>query len=498
MSSVKIPIAILNGRRPMPDTGVTIIPVGAEEVLPDCSAAGSGIPEPRAYGDLIPRPRDARGNRLPLRYVYHLPYPEDVPLAETPLRAVVEEIGRVRSAQAAYAEAAYETARRAGRRARQVRDEAESQLLRWNTETEAWNREIDEQQQTLHERAAAAARPHREAADRLRPEVERAHQVAYERAAAIGRPYDRMHPSVEPLLAVATPVPSAVAARENLPNPEGDPGALMKGWLVWTMTALVGSAVGVSLGLASGILQPDTLARHLPEAGLAALVGTGIAAFCRKGIVLLHRQASERSYLRRPWSERWAWLLGALAFDAAVTGLDLLVEREGLLRLGRLSEGVSALSGDGAAPAGEPFVWWLIPAIMTLGYCVYAAVEGYLDGRRGPLRDRLAHAAEREARAASEAWAAREDVRAAVAAVGEAAGLQSRLEMHREEAEQTEVPFLARVRELESQRRGILPALTEEQRRRIQDAEDDARGATTEFVALLARELARLEPGRER
>src|SRR5207244_2432231 len=159
-----------------------------------------------------------------------------------------------------------------------------------------------------------------------------------------------------------------VAARERQPLPSDDGPALLKERTATAMTALIGAVIGASIGLAGGFLEPDLLGRQWGTAGLFALLGGGIAVFTRKAILLGHRQASGRAALGRPWWERLPFVLGALAVDASVLAVDLLVEREGLLRLARVNAGIGELGGHAAGPTTLPFVWYLIPAVVTLGY----------------------------------------------------------------------------------------------------------------------------------
>lgn len=453
----------------------------------------------RAYFSPIPRRRDWFGHRLGWRRVYHEPYPEDRPAEMTTLGAVLDEIEIERPAHAAFLRYVHDDRLLpALRRFRAVHEAFDAENKAWNDLVREQHASIDDEQIRLRQAADVAARPHRERAFSLDPHLREAHRKAAEGMAVIGRSYDPANPAAEAVLAIDVPELGIFAARLNLPDPEFDRRSRLSAWLGWLTTGLIGGLFGLSLGLATGILEADVLERQVGQAIALSILGQAPAIYLRKAIVQCHATVSERSALGRPWHERLG--LGVLAFlvDGLVLMVDVLVERAGLLRGVQAEAAFQSLGGGVAEVAGLDFTSYLAPLLISLGYVVSAAWDGYLAGREGVVTNRLKDARENVHSAAEEAHLARPEVQSALAAVLDARNLLHQQRQHEERATAAARPFEERIAALETRRLDYRQAYTEEQRELIQDDHDNLVGPDHEFLRDLRQAVARCEQGSKR
>lgn len=464
---------------------------------PSPSVASSDSDVTRAYVDRLARARDRHGNRLPSSAIYHDPYPDARTVEGTGLEPLLREISADRPARAAWLRHFYEDRLiPAICRFARVRDEAEAELERYNARATALNQKIDAEQERLHSEADAAADPQRQKLEARIEGLQQLQQDAAAKVAAIGRPYDPDVPNERDILHVEPVSLAELAGKSNVPLPELDQKDLLPDWLVWLFTAAIGTMMGLSFGIIGGFLDPDELSRQWVVVFGLSVLGFGPAAFSRKAVLLFHRQAAERSYRGLSTSQRWSFLAGALAFDLGILAIDVLLEREGLLKLGRMSAGINGLSGEAAGPTETPAVWYVVPLAITLGYIAYAAWEGYLKGRRGLVLNRLIASQLEAHRAATADHLARPETQAAVRGVVAVKMALRDIAEGKRQVDALQQPFLDRIAKLEAGRLPILDALTLEQCARIQDALDNLLGADLWFLADLQVELNLLEPNR--
>jgi hypothetical protein len=450
----------------------------------------------RAFVDRLPRRRDGQGNRLASSSCYHDPYPDDRPIAQTPLQHSLIRIVQKRPARAGWLAHLYDDRLLpALRRFHAARLEAEAELESWNRAAERHNTRLLAEAERLRRHAEQVAAPYRRDAAAAGKELEAAHVAAAHAFAEAGLPYDGTDPSPETVLEVEIPARGALLAALGLPDPSSDRGMLFCVPLGWALTALVSVLIGISIGLMAGFLEPDALGAQWPIACGLAVLAFGPTAYLRRSIVLGHRQASERAYLGRPWQERWALLSGALLFDLVVLAVDLTVEREGLLRMRDLDAQVQSLSGT-ATTSQDPAAWWLAPLLISLGYVACSAWEGYLHGRRWVLENQLLQAEDDARTEARTAHLARAEVRDALEAVHTVREAGRRVADAVRKAEAAAEPFAHRIAALEANQLPIRRDFTPEQQARIQDALDNLLGADGEFRRAFEAELELLEPGR--
>jgi hypothetical protein len=465
---------------------------GTSKLVFPVPAAGAGAP---VEHDLIARNRDRHGNRLPWFASFHVPHVEDVSLEESHLRKVLERIAEARPGRAWKLAHEYEEkVVRAFLRFRKIREEEEGRVAAYNVWVSDLNAAVDRQQDSLRRQQDEALRPHREQLAGLRTRLEAAHAIAQTRVAQVGGLYQPANPCEEDVLLVRRRSLAEIAPEEGMPDVENDQEDLLVKALGWLMTALVGLMAGTSLALMGGFIHPDTIQREWGAAVGFALAGFGAAAFARKAIVHLYRLAAERSYLRQPGKERAvAWGV-AHALALAVLGIDCTVEREGLLKLARSSADLWALSGQAAHGRTPSWVYFTAALLATVGYVIYSAVEGYIRGRRGVVRNHLVRVQEGEAE--QKTWRRREqvEVRAALEAVSQVKGLQLLHEEEETRLAEAAGPWDECIAVEEAKRRSPQEALADEAHRRIQDALDNLLGAQERFDRELEAELELLEP----
>ena len=85
----------------------------------------------------------------------------------------------------------------------------------------------------------------------------------------------------------------AVASRHNLPWTQADKTATLHPFIAWTLAIIIGSAIGLSLGIMSGYVPSGNwLAKPLGFVMFQAS-GIAIAAVSKKAIFLSAREASQ-------------------------------------------------------------------------------------------------------------------------------------------------------------------------------------------------------------
>jgi hypothetical protein len=349
----------------------------------------------------------------------------------------------------------------------------------WNAHAHAVDLAVDEEQDALRAAAEAAAAPDRAAAAALEPELHAALARAAELTGLAGRSFDPAAPSEADLLRVEPRSLPELAAELRLPDPEGDRRSHLRRWLAAGFTVGVGVLIGLSVGLMAGFIHADSLQRQVPV--LIPVLGLGcVAAFwMSRAVWAAHREASQRGSLGRPVRERWAPVAAALGTDLLVLAVEVVVEREGILRLARLEEAVGALSNLGRSDSGGDWVWWVAPLVVSLGFVLSHAWEGHVAGRIEAVTNRLLLAQAEDLRPRVEQHHARPEVREALAAIlARAPGAARRL--------------AARAAEAEGRRIEPRPDFTPEQLRRIQDAMDDVNGPNHLFHVVLWAEVRRL------
>lgn len=450
----------------------------------------------RPIQDLITRNRDQKRNRLGWSYFGSVPTIEDIPLEQTALAKAIAAIETERQLLANSLQHLFDDKLRpAVRRAQGVREEEEARLAAQNSRALAVNAEIETKQAQLAEKRDAAVNADRAALRELDEPLRQAHITAAERVALVGGSYDPADPHERCVLR-DTPRPlEVVAADLKLPWTPADPKTLMHAAISWIVTILIGVMIGLSLGLVAGLLNPDALMRKPVSLVLCILIGFAVAVMTKYAVKQTYQRASERYYLGRPFLNWVPFALLAAIVTIGLVWIDALVEREGLLKLVRLQAGMMSLStGHHSGNADKEFIYLLIATILSSPYILYAGWEGYIIGRRHAVINQLMARQTADFEAADTARRSDPLVQEALQAIAKVNEIRQQQNMLRLRIATTAEPFDRAIAELEANRRPVDQELSEEARKRYQDAIDALHCAQETFDAEFGEAMEELEP----
>lgn len=453
----------------------------------------SSVPAPH---DLLTRLRDKWGNRLGWASVFSIPTVEDVPLEQTPLAPGLRAIAANLPVRAATLHHFYDVKLRpALRRFWDVLQEETARQEEANAFAQRRNAAITVEQQSLESERDAATLPDRQALTALEDgPLAEAHTVAAEKVAHAGGTYDPQTPSEECVLRHVRRPLEVHAAEASLPGPHGDPLAHLPGWLNWVLTAAVGSLVGLSLGIATHVLEADTLARHLPLAGGLAAFGVCLATLAERAVHGAWYRVGQDYYLGCPRSKWGTMLAVAVASSLLILGVDVFLERQGLLALMQLQADTQALAGHAVGRSlTDELASWVVPLVVTLAYLCCAGGTGYLHGRREEVRNRLVARQDREWADTDAARRADPIVQTALHALSHVREVLRRRDGLASRIAALAAPFDAKIADLEGQRLPEREEVDEAARRRVQDALDNFHGAQYTFDVMWEEALADCE-----
>jgi len=467
-----------------PETAIA--PNGSRSVEP--SAGTSPLP-----ADPYPRRRDRLGNRLPYSYTHSLSVVEDIPLEETPLAVTIREVERYASAAAGVLRHFYDhRLRPAIGRVRAVCAEEEARLERRITQTIHTNEALETDLARLRgELDAVRTSLHSEDASFI-VDLDRASSAVIEAVAAAGGQYD---PHRQPLPGEPdrSRNPEVVSWKVRQPLAGGGHDSMPE-LLGWMATALVGVMIGVSLGTLSGSLYVDSLFRDVQSLLFWLAIGMGPALLGKFAIRYFHHRAAEVSYFAAPVGERLLTISAALVFDAAILGIDALIQQKGMLAA-LVSQSPILPSASNPAPGTAEEVLFLLAAMLvTLGYVAVAAWEGNRQGRRGPI-DACIAAEMPPLSIHGITHFDTPEARVALAAIGTEDALKVRRGAARQAREREIATLEGQIAARASELRPVNVELSERGLQRIQDALDDLAGAQKQWDYLLAVNLARLPEG---
>jgi hypothetical protein len=434
--------------------------------------------------DLILRRRDRFGNRLGWFYHFNIPTIEDLPLEQTALGAAVAVVRESLPLRAADLAHFYDhKLRPAFRRLLAVRLEEETRLGEYNAGARRSQEEADTEQARLEEARDAATHPTHAAVIALDADLIAAHQEATAKVARTGGAYDPQNPSPACVLRHERRPLEVIAAEMALPWTHADARDMMSSRLAWGMTTLVGMLIGVSIGVMAGMLPADNLTDRPLLLAIFATLGLAPAWLGKYALRLSGRDAAQRYWLGRPWTN---WAPSALlTFGIALVILlaDSYVEREGLLANVRLREMVLHLSSGATGQSGgvNETTFFFAAILLSFPYIVLNLWEGYLCGRRDACQNRVRARQEQEFEQADRERRAEPDVQQALDAIVRALDLLRHKGMLLARVAETAAPFEQKITKAEASRLAEREALDEHARCRIQDALDNFLGAQAIF-----------------
>jgi hypothetical protein len=434
-----------------------------------------------AEHDLLPRQRDGRGNRMPDQSAYEPPASGQVALNDSQLNRVLELVSSAYPAQAAWLAHYYdERVRPSYDRVVKVRLEEEQAFHLRRERCQAHNEEVERQIEVLVQRGELRTMAEREAYQQAKQELADAHANAARRMAALGMPYDPEAPNDEGLVKVHPTSKQEGAARLGLPYYEKEHRWHALPFLITMLfTLIVGGIIGISIGTLAGLLTPDNLDEAVPQMIGCIAVGVGIALFSRYAVVLGFKLAAESTCLEHRRSVRGWWYAMAFAVLALIFTADVFTERWGILKFVKGTQ-ITVGSNVQRNETAE-WVFYLVAAVILLGYLLYSAYEGFIKGRSKVVDNRLeqhigeeAHRREAEARSTPTI----QEALAAVALVRE----HKRRYMEAKESFETAVkPFQTEEERLRAMLQEVPLDLDQSQKERIQDSLDNWQGAQKLF-----------------
>jgi hypothetical protein len=435
-----------------------------------------------AEHDLLTRQRDGRGNRMPDQSAYEPPASGHVALDDSQLRRVIELVGANYPAQAAWLAHYYdERVRPAYQRVVRVRQEEEQEFHLRRERTQAYNEEVERQIEALLARRKLQTDPERQDYELSKRELAEAHANAARRMAALGMSYDPESPNDENVVRIQPTNKEEGAARLGLPYYEKEHRWHALPFLITMLfTLIVGAIIGISIGTLAGLLTPDNLDEAIPQLLGCIAVGFGIALFSRYAVLMGFKLAAESTCLEHRKSVRGWWYAMAFSVLAVIFTADVFTERWGILKFVR---GTQITVGSTSAQRTETAEWvfYLVAAVILLGYLLYSAYEGFIKGRSKVVYNRLEqHVGEEMHRRETEARSrpAVQDALAAVALVKE----HKRRYVEAKESYTTALkPFEAEEEKLRATIKDNPVELDQSQKERIQDALDNWQGAQKLF-----------------
>lgn len=429
--------------------------------------------------DWMPRPRDSKGNSVGRTSHWDAPHLGQ-PLAKSALQPLLERIDPLAARFVAWRhELLYHTYQRYQRLQEEVAEQFEAR----QKQAEIRNRELESQLEQLRvakEQACASLVQQRES---LELELGQAQLQAAQAVSAAGSNYDPNQPERTQLMAAGPDSVKPYLARLGLPDPGDDQKAMLHWALGYLGTALVGTLLGISLGMLAGFVYPATLTRRLLPTLLCAAVGMAPALFMRKALNSAFRLASEQGYLGGSLLGRAFSLGTGLLLLVLFALIDCAVEYHGLLKLAKLDAGLSGLSGASATPTVEHLGYYAVACVVTLGYLAYSCYEGWFGGRRQVIMNQaiqLQHSDQ------AEQLQQRAELRRALESLASVREVARRKGLTEQRLQALEKEHDQRIAALEKQRRELHDEPTLVDKQRVQDALDNLKGAQVEFDKLLA------------
>ena len=447
--------------------------------------------------DFWHRLRDRLGNRLAWGYAYSTPAVTGTPIEQTALAPALRVIegeaplmaAEIRDNHDRKLLPAYGNHRDVVRHEHAELEAQRAQALAINADVEA------ERLRWEAEREKAVA-PHVPALRRIEDELlPQAHLDAASAASSVGGVYLPKDPSEACVLRHERRPLEAVAAELRLPWAPGDVKDIAVSPMGWLSLIGVGTLLGISLGVAVHALTSYTLATRWPVTLGCAALGITLTYAMKQAVRGAWRHVGQNYYSRQS-RRKWATSLGA----ALLRTLGLLVvevcrERQGLLATVQISHAIMGLSGGSSAlSAADQVASWVIPMVISSALMLWAADQGYLEGRH---HEALCRLAERQDEIWREEDAARRGdpgVQRALDAIARVRDLVRRHELQKGRIAEAAAPLEARIAEVTARKVAVPEGLSTEAKHRIQDSRDDYLGAQAEFNRLWEQARWEIEP----
>lgn len=431
--------------------------------------------------DRIPRRRDDHGNRISFGIAYIPPISGSKDLGETELRCLLSEIRDAEPVKAAYLGSLYQDRLRpAFLRLQSVRSEVEHELDVLRVRSVELDREINPIVESLAQQRESVLLPLITKLEEARAELEEAHKLATAQVSAAGGSYSPDEPSEDSVVRVERLSSAGAAHALQLPWGTAAEAFHLPVWLSWTITALCGSVMGISLGIFGGFIED--LFGDLWMTLTWMTLGQGFAVAMRKAVGWAFFHFAESFYLGRPRRQQVSWASAALGVFGSLLVVAMAVDKEGILKLAQFQALQNGLDQK-QLPA---ITMWCMAAVITLGYLVYAAYDGLVRGRQDAVENAVAAEIERDFRERSEARRESTIVQAALQAVSFARERMRKLAKREAELAAKSEELDQLIGRQESRRIPYPEELSTDQKYRVQDALDNLIGCQIELDSVLA------------
>ena len=369
-----------------------------------------------------------------------------------------------------------------------------------NDRAEQCNRPLDAEIWRLEEIIdASVVETQKQQAD-LVPRLMRTELVA---ASLIGRAGFRYDPD-DPLAAILPEQAASleeIAGLANLPYDPSDASLGSNGILDWALAAISGAALGISGGLASGILDPSTLTSQVPLVIGWAAAGFALAVYLKRGIGRIWAHCGQQMDLDTGDTHHYTAGIVATFATAAVMATNTLVDSQGLMAVRGMNSAIAGLSGN--ATAGSADIWASSAAVLiatgalfSVPFLLSTAVEGYARGRHTRVRQILLMRQKAAAEERNQRERGRQSVQEALVAANLLTALRSEEENLQRRQDRLAATLTHRIDELKSKRQPIHLQASAEDWERLSLTEQQAIGMHAEFRKMLAEIGNEIEPSR--
>lgn len=431
--------------------------------------------------DRIPRRRDDHGNRISFGIAYIPAISGSKDLVDTELCSLLAEIKSAEPVKTAYLGSLYQDRLRpAFLRLQSVRSEVEEELAAMRRRSIELDREIDPIVESLVAQRESAFAPLLAKLEEAQSELEEAHKLATAQVSAAGGSYNPEEPSEDAVVRVERLSSAQAAHGLQLPWGAAAHAFQLPAWLSWTITALCGSVMGISLGIFGGFIED--LFGDLWMTLTWMTLGQGFAVAMRKAVGWAFFHFAESFYLGRPRRQQVSWASAALAVFGSLLVVAMAVDKEGILKLAQFQ----ALQNGLDQKQLPTMTMWCMAAVITLGYLVYAAYDGLVRGRQDAVENAVAAEIERDFRERSEARRESPIVKEALQAVSFARERMRKLAKREAELAAKSEVFYHLIGAQESRRIPYPEELSTDQKYRVQDALDNLIGCQIELDSVLA------------
>lgn len=431
--------------------------------------------------DRIARRHDDRGNPVPYGITYIPPISGSQDLEHTELRHLLAQIADVDPVKAAYLGHLFQDRlRKAFQRLQDVRREVEEELKQGREQSISLSKEIAPiVEQLEQQQEAALAEPQANMSENLNL-IDNAHAVASDRVAAAGGSYEPGTPSDDCVLRVSRKSSGVTADRLQLPWGLTARAFKLPSWLVWVMTFLCGSVIGVSLSILAGFIEE--LFADLPVLITWVVLGQGFAIAMRKAINWAFFCFAESFYLRQPRRKQVSWFSVAVIVFFSLLLAAMTVDSHGILKLAQFQ---ALLSGTDQQPISN-FAMQCMAAVVTLGYLIYSGYDGIVCGRNDAIENAIAAEIERDFEERSENRRSLPVVQEALRALNHVRRMMASIAMIRANISAISAEFAQRIAKAEEGGTVFPDELSADQKFRVQDALQNLIGCQLELDAVLA------------